>query len=778
MNHQVEQGKKPQSASPAVGARAGGTQPAGDIKDVFRLNPLLYQLFYELGGDLTKIHAKISQVHQQNPQDLFALSDVVGRALRSFPDNLFLNHIAGTLALTHQRPVTAVLALKRVIDTARRNEDHAAALQAISQLELVFPLDLGLVERKAEIQVSLGKPEEAADTLERTGDHLTSQKEHNLAVQCFWKAHQIVRDRQWLTHKLAEAMMNLPAAKAGVDLADRLLVKEHECPSLYLARAILQIRLGDKDRAEPDLLLAERFAASSVEDLVFLQKILIKQGLLESSRRCSQKLAELDPEGALRKLAASKHAEHPQPAPPPATAAQKAPADQTVEEVGTPAAPAGPGEEESRGRSLSLLRLTVTLAGTLSVLVLVVYPLYTMVQQSFREDQLNQDFGMLRMLLRRLDLEGRSHLDHGFQPLVDRALVAELPKDPWGRDYLCDWVNERLVSTGEDGVLQTPIPGYQGEVQSAAPSDDLVRPVWDVPDWLVAPSAADAQTNLRSFSRAIGGTGEIIQGIQIKDATGDRAKPRYLGVDRAVDQTQLLALLDFGSTRAVGVLSRKTGSLTLVGTTLPSPARAVWASPTADRCIVQTPRDGASGTAYELSLLETKTGRTTPLTREIDDAHDPTVDVRRQTLYFVGGRAGASAIYRTSLPDGKPEQWQPQAERHRALAVSPNGKLLAMMVDSSGPTEDLIVIDTATRKELFRRRDALPRSFPVWAPQGEKLVYLRAPADKSSLMICHIRKDSAHKLPIQGLAPVPFCWMSGKETARAADTSVTAEPPR
>jgi tetratricopeptide (TPR) repeat protein len=725
-------------------------------------------MFFDLGGDLTRIHEKIGQLQQENPGELHALAETVGKAIRHFPENLFLNYIAGTLALIQGRPLAGVIGLKKVLDLARRTDDHTAALQVIQQLELIFPVDLGIIERKAEAMIRQERSAEAAEVLARAGDHYATNREPGLAMHCYWTAYLAARDRRAVVHKLAETVLAIPAARQAIESANRFLAKDADCAPIYMARGLLRARLDEAVKADVDLVTAVGKAAESVDDLAYLQRTLLRQGFLEHARRRGARIAELDPDGSLRKEAAASQAAGagrdaesaaagpgaagPAGGPGRATAAGTA-SGAEVTQLAVEVLEEAPAESRLAGvlRALvvTVARAAVVLVVLLAIGSLMLLPIYRSVRQSFDEEQLAGDVQLLRTLVTRMEVEKKGYVDNTFTGLVQARLLPEVPRDPWDQEYLYDWVGGRIVSTGENGVLETEIPGRSGEVRSGSPGDDLVYPVWEVPDWIVAPASGPGQNALRNFRIGEEGDGEVYQ----------RFEGTVQGVDRSADKQMFLVVVEIGAARSLWTIDRKEAERKALGVSVSSPFDAVWAGTGKDRLVVQSGGGGTSPQRGKLHLVDVGTGKAAPIAADLEDCRDPAVDAKSSTLYFTARQGGGRPVHRVSLPDGKAKMlFSPQGEA-RALTVAPGGQFLALMVQAEGKTV-LEVRDVNSQERQFVREDARAGTWPIWAPDGNRLAYVSSASPKGTLVVCHVRKKVAAQVRTAGPAPVRSVWMS------------------
>jgi hypothetical protein len=337
---------------------------------------------------------------------------------------------------------------------------------------------------------------------------------------------------------------------------------------------------------------------------------------------------------------------------------------------------------------------------------------------------------------------------------VDTGVMTELPKDPWGNEYVYDWVMERVICVGENGVLETEVPGWTGEFKPNPYSDDIVRSIWDIPDWLVATTSSDNHKTLRNYpigGRADGDVNQRVQG-------------RVVGLDRTDDQQKLLLSLDFDNARSIAVFNRQKVETLILPLKIQSPRHAVWAGP--DRIVVQADRQGSTS-ATDLFWVDLITGKTVQLTQEFDDAKDPTVDTRSQTLYFIGERGERVSIWQVQLPDGKPKVWLDRADRFRAVSVSPGGRYLAWYLETGSKAEKMEVANVSDREVFLTIEDAMPGGYPVWARDGIRLAYLQSKAKKGRVAICHMGKKRGLPTSIEGPAPGRFCWFTTRSGSGA-----------
>lgn len=733
-----------------------------NIQEIFRLSPVLYKLFFELKGDLTKIHARIVELHSTFPQELFSLADIVGRAMKHFPENLFLNYIAGVISVLHRRPLAASQAFKRILEIAKKTQDLDATGQALCHLEAIFPLDIGLVERRAELLIQQGKRDEAAEKLEKVAEELMNREEKLLAAHCFWLAYQTQHSRRWLPFRVEEALSSLSVTAGGFDMVGRFLNKEPKCAALYQTRGQFLMQQGEKRRADSDFLKAEQLAAENPEDLIHLHRVLIRQGLLDGARRVIQKLSELDPDESIRRTISGRSGDR---GSTPTTISPSSHSENVQKRTRT-----GPhaileteasvvfNKEPEVGRSLPL-RLLLLLS-TLLLGYFVARPTYLSFVQSRQDEKLAQDFVSLRLLVQRRILEKKPLLDNSFQSLVDMGVLGELTKDPWGHEYVYDWVMERVVCVGENGLLETEVPGWMGEEKVSPSSDDVIRSIWDIPDWLVATSLVDNRKTLRNYSIGGQALGDISQKLQA----------RIMGLDRTDDQQKLLLSLEFDTVRSMAVFDRQKVETRVLPLSLSSPRQGVWVD--SGQIVVQSDRENSNSTS-ELYWIDLSTWKTLPLTQDFDDARDPTVDTKSRVLYFVGTRGDRVSIWQMQIPDGKPKPWLTRTGRFRAVSVSPEGKYLAWILETGSENERLEVANASNREVILTLEDAMAGGYPVWSRDGTRLMYLQSKPKKGRVALCHMGKKRALSTTIDGPAPGRFCWLTTRSTPAVSSTNST-----
>lgn len=136
--------------------------------------------------------------------------------------------------------------------------------------------------------------------------------------------------------------------------------------------------------------------------------------------------------------------------------------------VGLSVAPQGPSGP-------SVLDRLITGGIGLLVLVLaytVIEPFLSASRVESQLAELESSFATLAKALTEFEASGGPYTDSTLVPLKGKQLQ-EVPKDPWGNDFIVDAFFRRLVSRGPNGRLETLVPGFQAP-EDGGERDDRV----------------------------------------------------------------------------------------------------------------------------------------------------------------------------------------------------------------------------------------------------------------------------------------------------------------
>jgi len=262
---------------------------------IYRLNPGFYKLLSEHKDDLPKIHLKLYQAQIQSPQELEGIPEFIGKALRHFPDNLVLNFVNADLAMMTGRPLSGIIGFKRLLGIVEKMDSPANALFILQQLLDQFPLDVILLEKKAEALGQLGRAEEGAQALMVAAKHYEDEKLFKPATQCLFKGLSLFPGIWALSFNLGHCFLGMPSAKYALEGLNRMLSKSPQNPALYLTRGLLNSRLGDDENADLDFTLSVELCERDVTALTVLQELAGSDAPHELLSRIRTKIKVLDP---------------------------------------------------------------------------------------------------------------------------------------------------------------------------------------------------------------------------------------------------------------------------------------------------------------------------------------------------------------------------------------------------------------------------------------------------------------------------------------------------
>ncbi|HKJ66620.1 MAG TPA: hypothetical protein VKA68_01585, partial [bacterium] len=127
---------------------------------------------------------------------------------------------------------------------------------------------------------------------------------------------------------------------------------------------------------------------------------------------------------------------------------------------------------------------------------------------------------------------------------------------------------------------------------------------------------------------------------------------------------------------------------------------------------------------YDLKKIDTRTGETTWLTRDMR-AHKPVIDQKNAIVYFAASPTDTSHLYSIDLHGGHIRRVSKSGAHLQVNdpALSPTGEWLAYMVQETDKDVDIAVMDTAGRHIVKLTNDAAEDLLPVWSADGNHVIF-------------------------------------------------------
>ncbi len=402
--------------------------------------------------------------------------------------------------------------------------------------------------------------------------------------------------------------------------------------------------------------------------------------------------------------------------------------------------------EEEEGVSIleKVLKLLIIMMFLYGIYAFV-EPVFTDIAASAQRDRVTRDFSIIGKAISRYKIEkGKHYQENSLQGLVDEKMLQELPKDPWGNEYVYNWFFDELISAGSDEVINTYAPGVN-EKATEPDNDDKLKFVNPVTRLIYALNEAGKGRILRADVDAleIRTIREEAGEIQAVTALPDSKLVGYsVGNGASVD----IRTFDFGSQEGQSLTEDSFQN-----------RNSVWASAKQDQLIFESDRETPGETRLFLMRLPSKS-----LVRLGDVAYkDSGASVgfhQRRRVFVVEREPGRSKISTLALPDVNPQPLLERAGNFYNPTPSPNGVYLAFVHESEGKVA-LEVIEQKSKESIFRAEGLSTRSWLAWSPDGNKLAYQIPKGDGARLALAHPPTGRTSIHPQIVMAFGRFAWI-------------------
>ena len=327
-------------------------------------------------------------------------------------------------------------------------------------------------------------------------------------------------------------------------------------------------------------------------------------------------------------------------------------------------------------------------------------------------------------------------LDHDISKLQGEVL-ANVPKDPWGNPYYFDWINERIVCTGPDALLTTPVPGLR--VDEGIFHDDETFQVLGLPDFVMGYDVGDvgvialvAQDGSSPLVLAEFPATHILDLDAI--ATGEvivaavkRGRKNQLISLKFQHSISQLRNLDVPPEPVVEILNE--GEFEIASPTLYASAN--------DWVFFCSDQGAASGfNPHDIFRVGYRERALTNVTENSNDCISPSVDRTGKIIYF-SSRVGENYQIRTfTIATMKDSQVFMEKRQSDLLNPSPSnrGDKIAFL-ERTGRQTVLRVVEVKSKRELFYSDEVLSRSSIVWSADDRRIAYHVPREDRPVLVI-------------------------------------------
>lgn len=401
-------------------------------------------------------------------------------------------------------------------------------------------------------------------------------------------------------------------------------------------------------------------------------------------------------------------------------------------------------EQEEVSILEKILKILVVVVG-LSILYSYAEPILSELTANAQRDRVTRDFAIVADAISRFELQsGKKYTDTSLQGLVDKKLIEELPKDPWGSEYVYSWFVDELITPGPNRVLNTFVPILHNEATEPE-NDDRIKNV-TLTTRLLYPYNSGGIGHIgrgdidgSSFSTLEEVPGEI-QGLSVLPAS----KIVVYSLKRG--NSYDLRTYDFGTSARQDLTTDAAQDL-----------NPVWASQKHDLIVFQSDREAPG--VFSLFQMQLPEKTITKLVDRPGEDPSPGVDLHeRKLVYFASRLNDRPAIRSITLPDTRPLDIVSGRGILLRPSPSPTGTYLAYLVQEATGTA-IEVIETRSKKLIFRKDGASPKGWIAWSPEGDKLAYQIEEKGQARIVLAHPPSGRTVVHPQFVMALGRFAWI-------------------
>lgn len=407
---------------------------------------------------------------------------------------------------------------------------------------------------------------------------------------------------------------------------------------------------------------------------------------------------------------------------------------------------AGMGDEPEEVSILEkVLKILIVLL-FLSVLYTFVEPVISEIAANAQRDRVTGDFNVISDAINRCRLQtGKSYTDTSLAGLVEKKFLKEMPRDPWGGEYVYSWFFDQLVCSGANRELDTFVPGLHDEA-TEPDNDDRLKNVTPLTRLVFAVNGAGSAQIVRGDIDGFGIT-------SVEDVAGEIQSLSVLPGSKQIvysikrGAAYDLQAYDWGTRERIDLTGDAFQDL--------SP---VWSSPKCDQIVFQSDR-GQPGGPHALWSLQLPGKTFQELVKNVGEEAAPASSVaERRVVFFASKKSERPAIFSFTLPDTTPVELVSGRGNLMRPMPSPNGLYLAYLVQEAQVTA-IEVIELKTKKQLFRKEGASPRSWIAWSPDGDMVAYQAEDKGQGRIVLAHPQLGRSFVHPSFVLAFARFAWV-------------------
>lgn len=400
-------------------------------------------------------------------------------------------------------------------------------------------------------------------------------------------------------------------------------------------------------------------------------------------------------------------------------------------------------EQEEVSILEKVLKILIVVVG-LSVLYSYVEPIFSEITRNAQSDRVTRDFQVVSDAISRYQLAGKRYTDTTLGGLVEKKLLEAVPKDPWGNEYVYSWFFEELICPGPNRVVNTFVPGLREEATDAD-SDDRIKPV--------------APTSKLIFASNQGGTSQILKADVdgFSTQTIEQVPGEIQGLSVLPSSKLIVYSFKRGGAYDLRMIDYGTSERTDLTSDAAQDLNPCWASARNDCLVFQSDRETPGVFSVFAMQLPAKT-----VTKVADKpAPDPApgaVAGDRRIVYFTSVQGDRHTLQSITLPEAQTFE----AVSGRGIVLkpcpSPNNSYLAYLVQEAQGAA-IEVIETRSKKQIFRKDGAAAGGFIAWSPDGEKLAYQVLDKGQPKLALVHPATQRTVVHPQFVMALGRFAWV-------------------